>query len=366
MVPAAHSTAGLFLKHAACRINGSRVFFMVIRQSRRYNADMKKDAKTRIVVIGGGTGIFAVLVGLKKYFHNLTAIVTMADEGGSTGILREEFGILPPGDIRRALLALSREENKILFELFNYRFREGKSLSGHSFGNLMITALERLTGSFEKAVGEAAKMLGTQGDVLPVTLRQTRLWAELENRQIIRGETNIDIPRHDGRVRIKRAWLSPPVIINPRAEKAILRADIVVIGPGDLYTSLIPNILVRGVKPAFKKTRAKVVYLVNLMTKLGETSGFRASDFLKVMERYVGKNVIDYVVVSSKRPKPNRLRPYAQEESFWVKLDRENFPSSRRRGNKRGPMLVIGNLVRPRGFIRHDSEKTAKLIWSLV
>ena len=174
-----------------------------------------KDKK--IVVIGGGTGIFPVLLGLKKHFSKITAIVTMSDEGGSSGILREEFGILPPGDIRRAMIALSASDNKILSELFNYRFQEGSGLSGHSFGNLMITALERITGSFDSAITEAGKILSVQGDVLPVTLKKASLMAELENGELIKGERNIDIPKHDGHLKIKKVWLKPEAEINPAA-----------------------------------------------------------------------------------------------------------------------------------------------------
>jgi len=330
---------------------------------------MRKDRRTRIVVIGGGTGVFTILTGLKKYFANLTAIVTMADDGGSTGILREDFGILPPGDIRRALVALAETDNKNLSELFNYRFREGKGLSGHSFGNLMITALERITGSFEKAVSEASKILSVQGRVVPITLRSIRLWAELANGEVIKGETNIDIPDHDGRLRIKEVWLSPRAPINPAARRAIARAHVIIVGPGDLYTSLIPNVLVKGMKIALSRTRAKVIYLVNLMTKYGETNGFRASDFLREMERYVGKGVIDYVLAPSKRPAAARLKPYTKERAFWVKVDRENFsprdPRERGSAGKR-PVLVLGNLVRSRGFVRHDPERTARLILSLI
>jgi uncharacterized cofD-like protein len=317
-----------------------------------------KDKKTRIVVIGGGTGVFTVLIGLKDFFSNLTAIISMADDGGSTGVLREDFGILPPGDVRRALIALAKTDNKALSDLFNYRFTEGGGLAGHSFGNLMITALERLTGSFERAIFEASQILSAQGDIIPVTLRQAKLCAKLENNQIIKGETNIDIPRHDGNLKIKKVWLDPPVSINQRARAAIMRASMVIIGPGDLYTSILPNILVRGMTAALKKTKAKVVYFTNLMTKYGETNNFRASDFLSIMEKYLGKNVIDYVIVNSKKPAGKQLRPYAAEKSSLVEFDRENFGAK--------PTLIAVNLIRPRGFIRHDPQKTAKIIQKLI
>lgn len=314
--------------------------------------------KKSIIVIGGGTGVFTLLSGLKNYFEDLTAIVTMADDGGSTGMLREDFGILPPGDVRRALVALAKTDDKLMSDLFNYRFAEGQGLVGHSFGNLMLAALERVTGNFEHAIREASKILGVQGRVIPVTLAKTKLYAELENGQVIRGETNIDIPHHDGTLKIKKVWLEPEARINKSAEEAILNADMVVIGPGDLYTSILPNIVVRGVKEALKKTKAKKVYVTNLMTKFGETHAFKASDFLKVVEQYIGKNVIDYVVVNNKKPSPERLRSYVLERASWVEFDKENFDTK--------AMLVETNLLRPRGFIRHDSGKTAELLKTLV
>ena len=315
----------------------------------------KSDKK--IVVIGGGTGVFTVLSGLKHYFNNLTAVVTMADDGGSTGILREEFGILPPGDIRRAIVALSKSD-KTLSDLFNYRFQEGGGLSGHSFGNLMITALERITGSFEKAINEVGKILRVEGRILPVTLKTTYLMAELEDGQIVRGETNLDIPSHDGLLKINKVWLKPSVSINPSAKKAILEADAVIIGPGDLYTSLVPNLLVTGMKEALRQTKGKVIYFVNLMTKFGETAGFKASDFLKVTENYLGQGVIDFVAVNNTKPVSGRFRSYIMEKSEFVEVDMENF------GKK--PMPIVTSLMRRSGLIRHDPEKVAKLVTMVV
>lgn len=312
----------------------------------------------KIVVIGGGTGVFTVLSGLKKYFKDLTAIVTMADDGGSTGILREEFGILPPGDIRRALIALSASDNEKLSELFNYRFAEGSGLSGHSFGNLMITALERITGSFPKAVEEAGKILSVQGRVLPVTLQKTALMAELENGKIVRGEVNIDIPKHDGRLKIKKVWLKPRALINPEAKKAILAADGIIIGPGDLYTSLVPNLLVDGMKPALRQARGKKIYFVNLMTKFGETTGFQASDFVRTIENYLGKNVLNYAVINKTKPTAMRFRPYIEEKSEFVETNLDDFPKS--------PTPIVSNLIRKYGLIRHDPEKIAEIIKTLV
>ncbi len=315
-------------------------------------------ASKKIVVIGGGTGIFPVLLGLKKHFQDITVVVTTADEGGSSGILREEFGILPPGDLRRALVALSSSDNKILSELFNYRFQEGSGLSGHSFGNLLITALERITGGFEEAIEEAGKILSVQGRVLPVSLKKCSLFAELESGEVIKGETNIDVPKHDGRLRIQKVWLKPEAKINPRAQRAILAADGIIIGPGDLYTSLLPNLLVEGVSQALRKSKGRKIYLVNLMTKFGETHGFRASDFLKTIEEYLGKDVLDYVIINKTQPSLMRFKPYAKENSQFVEADLGNF------GQR--PIPVVVDLLRKSGFIRHDPEKVAAAIKTLI
>lgn len=312
----------------------------------------------KIVVIGGGTGVFTVLSGLKNHFGDLTAVVTMADDGGSTGILREEFGILPPGDIRRALIALSGSDNHLLSSLFNYRFSEGSGLSGHTFGNLMITALERLTGSFPRAVEEAGRILSVRGRVLPVTLKKTSLLAELESGQIIHGEANIDIPKHDGRLKIKNVWLEPQASLNPIARKAILDADGIIIGPGDLYTSLVPNLLVKGMKQALRQAHGKKIYFANLMTKFGETTSFRLSDFIKTIEKYLGEKVLDYAAFNETKLSPNRFRPYVEEKSELVEPDLENLTGK--------PTPIGADLVRKTGFIRHDPEKIAKLVETLL
>lgn len=312
----------------------------------------------RIVVIGGGTGVFTVLTGLRPRFRNLTAIVTMADDGGSTGLLREEFGILPPGDIRRALVALSTSDNKILSELFNYRFREGSGLTGHNFGNLMITALERVTGGFERAIAEAGKILSVQGKVVPVTLKSVRLMAELADGTVVRGETNIDIPAHDGRLKIRKVWLRPRAALNPVARREVMKADLVIIGPGDLYTSIMPNLVVDGMREALQRTSAKKLYVVNVMTKHGETNGYCASDFLAAIESHLGKEAVDYVLMNNARPSPARLRPYIKEHAEFVEPDITR--SSRR------PVPMSAGLIRSRGFIRHDPEKLAHMITILL
>lgn len=318
---------------------------------------MKTQKIRKIAAIGGGTGLFSILSGLRDDF-DVTAIVTMADDGGSTGVLREEFGILPPGDIRRALVALSTADNEMLAKLFSYRFERGGGLNGHSFGNLMIAALERLTGSFAAAVKEAEKILAVRGRAVPVTLQSASLIARLADGRVVKGETNIDVPKHDGHLKIEKIWLEPKPKANPEAVRAITSADAVIIGPGDLFTSLIPNLLVPEVRRAVVATKAKKIYFVNLMTKFGETTNFRASDFLKTLEDYLGKGVLDFVVVNSKKPTIARLKKYATQKSNLVVCDGENLSGR--------PVLATADLIRPHGFVRHDARKVAKIIRMLV
>src|SRR3990167_57647 len=293
----------------------------------------------KVVVIGGGTGVFTVLSGLKEYEYELSAIVTMADDGGSTGILREEFGVLPPGDIRRALVALSSSDNKIVSDLFNYRFDSNSSLHGHSLGNLLLTALEKITGNINLALKEAVTILNVKGEVVPVTLEKTKLNAELEDGKVIEGESNIDIPKHDPRLKIKKVFLSPPAKANKYAVKTIMEANYIILGPGDLYTSIIPNLLVQEIVPALKRTHAQIIYVVNIMTKYGETNKFQASDFIRVIEEYLGEGVLDYAVVN-------------------VEYDKEKFNSK--------PKILTGKFLRKGHFLRHDQEKLAKTLSKII
>ena len=312
----------------------------------------------KIVVIGGGTGSFMVLSALRDYPVELTSIVSMADNGGSTGRLRDQYGVLPPGDIRRALVALS-DTSQTLRDLFNYRFSSG-DLKEHNFGNIFLSALEKITGNFTDAVSLASKILNIKGKVLPVTLNDVTLYAQLANNVVIKGETNIDVPKHNPETPIKKVWLEPVAKINPEARKAILSADMIVIGPGDLFTSIIPNFLVSGVAATIKKSRAKKVYVCNLMTKFGETHGFKARDFVDTIERYLGKNVLDYAVFNNKRPSPKVLRYYLQENSHFV--DGRDLSLQ----NKK-PQYIMADLLDSGRFVRHNPrKKLAKLIISLL
>lgn len=291
----------------------------------------------------------------------LTAVVSMADDGGSTGVLREEFGVLPPGDVRRALVALARADQRVLAKLFNYRFAGGvangncSGLSGHSFGNLMLTGLEKTTGSFERAVDEAARILGCVGDVLPVTLDDVRLVAELADGSIVRGETNIDRANGD-RAPIKRCRLEPAAHLNPRVASALATADLVVLAPGDLYTSLIPNLLVAGMRAALATTPARVAYVVNVMTKRGETDGFSAADFVRTVESYVDAGVLDVVVTNSRRPAPARITKYESERSTLVAAG----------ALEQDPRTVLVDVLRSRGYVRHDPVKLAQQLVALL
>ncbi|MDD3735222.1 MAG: YvcK family protein [Candidatus Pacebacteria bacterium] len=317
---------------------------------------MPKNQK-KIVTIGGGTGTFVMLSGLRDYPLNISAIVSMADNGGSTGILREEIGVLPPGDVRRALVALSSQSQKILIDLFNYRFNEG-TFNGHSFGNIFLAALEKITGNTQKAIDEASKMLDVKGKIFPSTLTKCHLFAQLENGKIIKGETNIDIPKHNTNAPIKRVWLKPRAKANPQAIKAIQNADFIILGPGDLYTSIIPNLLCSGIKNALIKSKAKKIYIVNLMTKFGETNNFKASDFVKTIEKYTTKNLLDFIIINNKMPTKKRLEKYREEKAQLVEIDEENFPKT--------AQIIKTDLLRPRGFIRHDPNKLAKTIFQIV
>ncbi|MBI4114419.1 MAG: YvcK family protein [Candidatus Niyogibacteria bacterium] len=325
---------------------------------------MKKDAskKKHVVVIGGGTGTYTVLAGLKKYPVMLSAIISMADDGGSTGLLREEFGMLPAGDVRRALVALSPQEDEFLAKLFTYRFREG-GVNGHSFGNLILTALERTTGSFERAVEKASELLDIHDNqVIPVTFSDVRLFAELEDGTIIQGETNIDIPKHDGTLRINRVWLEPKARANIKAVRAIKRADLIVIGPGDLYTSIIPNLLVAGVHKALLETKARKLYVMNLMTKFGETHGFVAHDFLRTLEDYLEPGFFNAILVNTAKPQENVLKKYRKEQAYLI----DNYFERMKPGYRRNFKIIHAPLLRPGGFVRHDTKKLAETIYKLT
>lgn len=320
----------------------------------------------RVVVIGGGTGTYQVLVGLKKYPIALSAVVTMADSGGSTGRIRRELSILPPGDVRRALIALSNLPlaEKTLEKLFDFRFEKGKSLKGHSVGNILLAALTQITGREDLAIKEAAKILAVSGFVHPVTLDRTNLIAELENGKKIVGESKIDL-RWEGKeyanIPIKRVFLRPRANIYKDAEKDIKKADVIILGPGDLYTSILPNLIVEGVSQAINHSKAKVVLIVNLMTKPGETDKYTAVKFLEVVRSYLkdGGHTLSHIIVNTKYPEDVKtLGWYLRHSQEPVKDDLNA---------KTDDIKVIrGSFIQRGGLIRHDSAKLAKVIMKLV
>ncbi len=310
-----------------------------------------------IVVIGGGTGTFVVLNALKTQPVHLTAIISMADDGGSTGILRDQYGVLPPGDVRRALVALS-ESSDTLRELFNYRFSDG-GLYGHTLGNLFISALEKITGSFALALREASNILNINGEVVPVTYDDVRLVARLVNGKIIRGESNIDIPKTPHRAPIREVWLEPEAHLNPSVRRVLRNADLIVFGPGDLYTSVIPNLLIRGMPEEIKRSKATKVYICNLMTKAGETDHFTAENFVREVERYLGKNVLDYAVFNNKKPIDRVIKRYQRENAEFVAP-----PAAQRKGK---PKFILRNLITVDKLVRHDFQKRLpKVLLSLL
>lgn len=315
-----------------------------------------------IVVLGGGTGAYAALTGLKRHTSRLSAIISMADSGGSTGRLRDEFGHLPPGDLRKALVALAPDDDTTLMlrRLFEYRFNKGDGLSGHTFGNLLITALTELTGSTDRAIAEASRILNVRGRVIPVTLDDTHLMAETERGHVIRGETNIDIRADDPDVPIAKVYLEPQAEANPEAVRTIEEADVVVLGPGDLYSSIVPNLLVRGIPEAIRRSGALTVYACNIMTKRGETDGFRASDFIRQILRYLGApGALDYVILNyHERLDSEVLERYARDGSVPVSIDLPECYGLVSHLEVR-PLTTIG------AFVRHDPQLLGDAVLSV-
>jgi uncharacterized cofD-like protein len=308
----------------------------------------------KIVAIGGGTGLSTLLRGLKQYSNNITAIVTVADDGGSSGRLRREIGVLPPGDIRNCLAALADEE-KLLTELFQYRFEAGTGLSGHSFGNLFLTAMSEITGDLEKAVTASSQVLAIRGTVLPATLSDVSLWAEMEDGRLIEGESNI--PLAQGKIRhLGCVPENPPAL--PAAIAAIKEADYIIIGPGSLYTSIIPNLLVPEIARAISLAKVPRIYVCNIMTQPGETEEYSVADHIKAIDKVGHGKLFDAVLVHRKIPSPELLKRYAEENSYPVYVDREII-------HQLGRRVVIANIMDEQNSIdsiRHDSNQLARVL----
>jgi uncharacterized cofD-like protein len=317
----------------------------------------------KITVIGGGTGSFTLLSALKNHTRQLAAVVNMVDDGGSTGVLRDELGVLPPGDVRQCLVALS--DSPKIRDLFNYRFEEG-TFEGHSFGNLLLTALEKTTGNFTEAVETASEILRVNGVVVPATLDNVRLkmeWPEAST--ILHGERVIDADFFKYDPRRANLSLVPSAHANPTALAAIEQADIVVIAPGDLYTSLGPLLVIDGIGEALMKTNATIMYVSNLVTKQGQTAGFCVSDHAAEIERFIGGDVLDYVFYNEQIPTAAVAERYKQENAYLVEVDDAVLAGKSYTavgGSFLGAVAdTHQNDVLPvtRSLIRHDSEAIA-------
>jgi uncharacterized cofD-like protein len=323
----------------------------------------------KVVVIGGGTGSFTLLRSLKNYVNNITALVNMADDGGSTGVLRDELGVLPPGDVRQCLVALSQSEK--VRELFNYRFEEG-TFSGHAFGNIFLTALEKMTGSFAEAVETASTVLNIVGKVEPITLDEVTLVMEDSDGQIIRGEFKIGHADFGAKKR-PNMRLEPVASLNPKAKEAIASADLVVIAPGNIYGSLAPALIVPGMHEALSSTNAKKVYVCNLVTKPGQTDGFTVGDFAAEIERFANFK-LDYVLFNNAKPDDELLERYAHEHEYWVKHDEKELEKAHYEA--KGGEFVSNEFTAPNGgtsdliahtrtFIRHDADRIARALMKI-
>lgn len=311
--------------------------------------------------MGGGTGNFTVLRGLKKHAVDLSAIVSMADDGGSTGILRDELGVLPPGDVRQCLVALS-DSSRLMRSLMNYRFENG-GLGGHSLGNLILSALEKVTGSFERAVEEMGRILYIKGKVIPVTTHQVRLKMILKDRKLLEGEKEIYLS-HDIDKGYSKIYLEPFPEPNPHALSEIINADLVVIGPGGLHTSIIPNLLVDGVSKALRESQAKKVFICNLMNRRGQTTGYKVSNYLKEIIHYLGEDVFDYILVNNQTPDPALIERYAEEgELVENDIDDPRIVSANLLGELTEKRK--GDIMR-RSLIRHNSTQVTKEIMNIV
>lgn len=331
--------------------------------------------RKRVVVIGGGTGTYTSLVGLRKYPLDISVIVSMTDSGGSNRVIRDEFGLLPTSDLRQAMVALAgEEEGDLLRKLFTYRYKQGVGISGMTFGNLFMAALTEILGSQKEAIAETCRLLHVNGKIIPVTYDNSQLVARYDNGKQVMGEHHIDEPDlTTGQHRIVGLEVFPKARANPEALEAIKNADLIVMGPGDLYTSLLCNLVVIGIAKAVAKTRAQKVFVMNLMTKFGQTSGFSASDYLFELYKYLSGGVVQTVLISkSFKLKGDVLKRYKEEKAEIViddldfsnqspkpKIIRANLVSDKIYEKQKGDVLA-------RSLIRHDPDKLAKALVSLL
>mgnify|MGYP001565825924 CR=1 FL=1 len=325
--------------------------------------------KTQITVIGGGTGSFTALLGLKKYPVYLRAIVTMMDDGGSSGRLKDELGVLPPGDIRQCIIALAKS-TILLRDLFSYRYSNG-DLKGHTFGNIFLSTLEKQTGSIKKAIKVVGKILNIKGEVIPVTYDKATLCVKLSDGTTIRGEHHIDVSDDiEERDRINNAYLDPKPNPSEDALNAIQTADYILIGPGDLYTSVIPNLIVPKIATALKMSKAKKIYVLNIMTKFGQTTNYTAKDHIKDLEKYLGKGTIDIVLMNNQKPSPQTLLWYEKYKEIPVIDDLDEISGYKVYRSRLIKDLLLNNKIEGdelrRSIIRHDPNKLASKVMNII
>ena len=326
------------------------------------NIDSKEHLGPKVVVIGGGTGQSVFLRGLKHFTQNITAIVTVADDGGGSGILREDLGMLPPGDIRNCLLALANIE-PTMSEVMQYRFTEG-ALKGQSFGNLFLAAMNGLYGNFEIAVYKMSEIFAITGRVLPVTLENINLTAQLKNGKIIRGESRIPKEVKKQKTSIERVYLDP-IDVKPLDEviNSIKNADIIIVGPGSLYTSILPNLLVDGVVDAIKKSTAPRVYVSNIMTQPGETDNHNVLDHVDALIKHTNENIIDYVIANNEILSEEMLARYEKDGAKQVLLDKYQIEKL----NSMGANTIEENLIEIKNnYIRHDAKYISNIVMDLA
>jgi uncharacterized cofD-like protein len=328
----------------------------------------------KVVVIGGGTGTFVTLLGLKKYPLKITVIVTMMDSGGSNRIIRDEFGMLPTSGIRQCQVALAdvtTENQKILRKLFEYRFDKGVGIAGMTFGNLFMAALTDILGSQVAAIKKTNELLNVKGEIFPVSLNNTHLLATYEDGSKILGEHWIDeavMSKHDGKLRISNLESIPPATISPQAKNAINKADCIIFSAGDLFTNTIANLIVKGVPDAIIKSKAKKIVVVNLMTKKGETYNYKATDFVSDIEKYLGNKCIDKIIVNNQKIPYEYQKLYKGEEAIPIEND---FPKKDNRVIALD--LLSSHITKPekgdtlkRSLIRHDPQKLAKILFKEI
>lgn len=320
------------------------------------DVNMTENKQPQVVVVGGGTGMPVLLRGLKNLPIQLTSLVTVADDGGSTGRIRNEMAIPAPGDIRNVIAALSDAE-PMLLELFQHRFNVGNGLSGHSLGNLLLAAMATITGNFNKGIKEISRVLNVKGKIYPISNDNMSLHARMTDGTVISGESNIPLSNKY----IERVFLSPqPVEPLPNAIRALERADLIVIAPGSLYTSIMPTIIMPGVADAIQHAKAKVVYVCNVMTQAGETTGYTASDHVQAIFDHIGKGTIDSIVVHNEPIKKAVRAVYAEENAEPVVYDIERLLEM-------GLQIIEGDIIdHSQSTLRHDNDKVAKLLYSII